>query len=318
MSLEETKASLLAASETADGLLAQINDLYIQEIRTEEKILKEALSELHNSGEIDLVEIVRGVDKSSNGYDFFTTLHAFESALPLLNASVDDVLRCLVHLTQQDGSSGVYGAFERFCRAQASRPRYSVGFILAQSELSTYAPFLSSSILAYDSNHVTEAIQTIENLIADRHELIRRQAYFTLGRLDVGETQANVIWRILNNSARNECDSDCCASILKSMLCFGQTFPSYWQPIEDILLTFVEGASPEVIYEISDIVAFQRVALPQSVLELLVKQLFNVSPEHNSTVSNINYVLVKLVKSGSTSVAVELLESILAVGVEIT
>ncbi|WP_332397442.1 hypothetical protein [Vibrio metschnikovii] len=238
MSLEETKASLLAASETADGLLAQINDLYIQEIRTEEKILKEALSELHNSGEIDLVEIVRGVDKSSNGYDFFTTLHAFESALPLLNASVDDVLRCLVHLTQQ-GGSGVYGAFERFCRAQASRPRYSVGFILAQSELSTYAPFLSSSILAYDSNHVTEAIQTIENLIADRHELIRRQAYFTLGRLDVGETQANVIWRILNNSARNECDSDCCASILKSMLCFGQTFPSYWQPIEDILLTFV-------------------------------------------------------------------------------
>ncbi|HHF2899889.1 hypothetical protein [Vibrio sp. YT-19(2023)] len=318
MSLEETKASLLAASETADGLLAQINDLYIQEIRTEEKILKEALSELHNSGEIDLVEIVRGVDKSSNGYDFFTTLHAFESALPLLNASVDDVLRCLVHLTQQGGSSGVYGAFERFCRAQASRPRYSVGFILAQSELSTYVPFLSSSILAYDSNHVTEAIQTIENLIADRHELIRRQAYFTLGRLDVGETQANVIWRILNNSARNECDSDCCASILKSMLCFGQTFPSYWQPIEDILLTFVEGASPEVIYEISDIVAFQRVALPQSVLELLVKQLFNVSPEHNSTVSNINYVLVKLVKSGSTSVAVELLESILAVGVEIT
>ncbi|BCG20435.1 hypothetical protein HLBS07_42870 [Vibrio alginolyticus] len=48
------------------------------------------------------------------------------------------------------------------------------------------------------------------------------------------------------------------------------------------------------------------------------KQLLNVSPEHNRTVSNINYVLVKLVKSGSTSVAVEILESILTVGMEVT
>lgn len=317
MSLEETKVRLLTASETTDGLLAQINDLYVQEIQTEEKVLNDALSELHNSGEIDLVEIVGSLDKSLRGHDFFTILHAFEDALPSLDASVEDVLNCLVHIMQQAGSGRAYGAFERFCSVEAHRPRDSVEFILAQNELSAYAPFLSSSILAYDSDRVTEAIQTTESLIANRNEVVRSQAYFTLGRLDVGETQANVIWGLLSNSASNERESGCCASILRATLYFGETFPSYWSQIEQLLLTFFEVTPPEVLHEISDIVAFQRVNFPESVLCLLVKQLTNVSSEHNHTISNINYVLVKLLEKDSSLIAVELLEAILAAGVEI-
>jgi len=318
MSLEEAKVRLLTASETADGLLVQINDLYVQEIQTEEKVLNDALSELHNSGEIDLVEIVGSLDKSLRGHDFFTILHAFEDSLPSLDASVEDVLNCLVHIMQQAGSGRAYGAFERFCSVEAHRPRDSVEFILAQSELSAYAPFLSSSIFAYDSDRVTEAIQTTESLIANRNEMVRSQAYFTLGKLNVGDTHAKIIWRLLSSSASIERDDGCCASILRAILHFGEAFPSYWAQIEELLITFVEEASPEVLYAISEIIAFQRVDLPKSILHLLVKQLANVSSEHNSTISNINYVLVKLVEKDSSSVAVELLESILAVGVEFT
>lgn len=320
MSLEETKASLLAASETADGFLAQIHDLYIQEIRAEEKTLKEALSELHNSGEIDLVAIISGVDKSSNGHDFFTILHAFENALPFLDAGLEDVLRCLLHLTQQAGRDlaigGVYGAFERFCSVEAHRPSDSVGFILAQSELSAFAPFLSSSILAYGSDSVTDAIQTTECIIANSNEVVRSQAYFTLGRLKVDETQANVIWELLSSSASGERESGCCASILRATINFGDAFPSYWSQIEDFLLTFVEGAPPEVLYEISHIVAFQRADLPEGVLGLLVKQLANVSPEHKGIIDNVDHILVNLVEKGASPLALKLLESTLNVGVK--
>lgn len=322
MLLEEAKIKLLAASETADGLLAQINESYVQEIRAEEKVLTGALSELHNSGEIDLVKTVGTVDKSSREYDFLTILHAFEGALPLLDASVENVLHCVVHLTKHASRDlaigGIYGAFEHFCKVEAHRPGDSVKFILALSEISAYAPFLSSSILAYDSECVTEAIQTIENLIANRNEMVRSQAYFALGRLDVSETQANIIWGLLSSSACSERESGCCASILRAVICFGETFPSYWSKIEELLLTFVEGSPPEVLYEISNIVAFQRVALPESILHLLVKQLANVSPEHKGIIDNIDHLLVKLVERGSSSVAVELLESILSVGVKLT
>ncbi|MEE3650510.1 MULTISPECIES: hypothetical protein [unclassified Brenneria] len=320
MSLEDTRARLLAVSETAEGLLAQVNDLYVQEIRSEEKVLTEALSELHNSGEIDLVEIVRKIDKSSCGNKFFTILHAFENVLPSLDARVENVVQCLVHLTQQAGRDlaigGVYEAFEHFCRMEANRPKDSVEFILTQSDLSTYAPFLSSSILAYDSDRVAEALQTTESLIVNSNQTVRNQAYFTLGRLDVNETQASVIWELLIGSASSERESGCYASILRATLHFGGTFPSYWSQIEELLITFVEGVPPEVLYAISDIVSFQRIDLPENVLRLLVKQLANVSPEHKGIIDNIDHLLVKLIERGSSSLAVELLESILAAGVE--
>ncbi|QBF82848.1 hypothetical protein EXU30_09190 [Shewanella maritima] len=320
MLLEETKARLLDASETAEGLLAQIDDLYVEEIQSEDKVLKDALFQLHNAREIDLVEIIRGVDKSSNRYDFFTILHAFESTLPSLDASVEDVLRCLVHLTHQAGRDlaigGVYQAFERFCSVEAHRPGDSIGFILAQSELSAYAPFLSSSILAYGSDRMTDAIQTTENLIANRNEMVRSQAYFTLGKLDVDETQANLIWELLSGSAEGEHESDSRSSILRAVINFGGAFPSYWSQIEHFLLRFVEGAPPEVLYVISHIVAFQRIDLPEEVLGLLVKQFANVSPEHQGIIDNVDHLLVNLARKGASSLVLELLESILAVGVK--
>ncbi|MCL1125513.1 hypothetical protein [Shewanella surugensis] len=319
MLLEEAKVKLLTASETEDGLLAHIHDSYIQEIRTEEKVLTDALSELHNSGEIDLVKIVGSVDKSSRGHDFFTILNAFEGALPSLDASVENVLDCLVHLTQQAGRDlaigGIYGAFENYCRVDAHRSRDSVKFILAQSDLSTYAPFLCGSILAFDSDSVTEAIQTTESLLAIENEIVRSQAYFTLGRLTIDEPQIDVIWELLSSNARTECESACCASILKSTLQFGEAFPSYWSQIEELLITFVEGASPEVLYAISDIVAFQRVDLPETIQHLLLKQLANVSPDHKGIIDNVDHLLVKLVKKEAYPLALELLESILTVGV---
>ncbi|HFK6082430.1 TPA: hypothetical protein ACG0NP_003525 [Enterobacter cloacae] len=320
MSLEETRVRLLTASETAEGLLALVHDLYVQEIRSEEKVLTEVLSVLHNSGEIDFVQIVRGVDKNSYGNDFFIILHVFKNALPTLDAKVEDVLHCLVHLTQQAGRDlaigGVYVAFERFCSVEGHRPRDSVECILKQSELSSYAPFLSSSILAYDSNRVSEAIQTTESLIANSSQMVRNQAYFTLGRLSVDETQASVIWELLRGSAVSEHDSGCCASILGATLHFGEKFPSYWSQIEELLIPFVEEAPPEVLYAISNIISFQGIVFPESVKQLLVKQLANVSPEHKGIIDNIDHLLVELVERGSSSLAVELLESILAVGVE--
>jgi len=318
MSLEETKARLLAANDTAEELLSQVNDLYVEETRSEEKVLKDALTQLHNAGEIDLIKLVRGVDKSFSGHDFFKILHVFENVLPSLDASIEDVLRCLLHLTQQAGRDlaigGVYRAFQHFCSVEAHRPRDSVEFILAQTDLSQYAPFLSSSILAYDSNCVTDAIQTAENLIANKNEMVRSQAYFILGRLDVGEDQANVIWELLSGSGERE--SGCCASVIRATISFGDAFPSYWPRIEEFLLIFVEDSPPEVLYEISNIVAFMRVELPEGVLRLLLKQFANVSTEHKGIIDNIDHILVNLVGKGEFPQALKLLESILTAGVK--
>ncbi|UPY96280.1 hypothetical protein [Pectobacterium sp. 21LCBS03] len=319
MSLEEIKVRLLSATETTEDLLAQVNDIYFQEVSSEDNFLEEALKQLHNSGEIQFVELVKNVDKNSCRYDFFIILRAFENVLPSLEASVEDVIHCLVHLTQLCGRDfaigGLYSAYERFCSREISRSKGSIEIILGQSELNTYASFIASSILAYHSDHMAEAIQIAESFIDHKNDIVRRQAYFTLGSLKVNESQANTIWKLLIGSIYREHDSDCCITILKTALNFGKKFPSYWQQIEELLNILIENASPNVQDEISRIIAFQVIELPENVIKLLVKKLKNVSPENKLIIDNIDHVLVKLLDKYSHSIAIELLESVLSVGV---
>ncbi|CAH7022509.1 conserved hypothetical protein [Vibrio coralliirubri] len=319
MSLEEIKAKLQAASDTKEGLLTQISDLYIKKIRSNDEALKGALADLHNSGDIDLVNIVSVVDKASIEYNSFSILSAFESTLPSLNSSVEDVLHCLVLIKQQTGRDmAIGGAYQRFCKAENHRPRDSVKFILEQSELSTYASFLSSSILSFNSNQMIEAIQTIESLVASANKMVRSQAYLTLGNIDVDEAHACAIWELLYSSTTSEQENSCRAGILRAIIFFGGRFPSYWPQIEDLISTTFDDTNKEVLYVISELVAFQSVTLPKSILNILLKKLANVSPEHTDTIDNIDHLLVRLISNDTPSVAVELLESILAVGVKVS
>lgn len=319
MQSEEAKSQLLAARGTEENFLALVDELYAQEIRSGKKYLSAALSELHNLGDIDLIGLVKTVDRSCSSYDFFTILHAFEETLPSLKAEVEDILQSLVHLMQQAGRDlaigGVYGAFQHYCSLEVSRSKKSVAFILSQGEIDTYASFLSCSILAFHRNNITEAIQITESLITHKNGAVRSQAYLALGGLDVDETQADDLWKLLFTSTDNEQEKACSASLLRAILHFGAKFPSYWQSIEELLKEFVNAASPVVQYEISHIAAFQRIDFPERILHLLVEQLANVAPEHKGIIDNIDYLLVKLVEQGSHDLAINLLESIIIEGV---
>ncbi|MFQ2825145.1 MULTISPECIES: hypothetical protein [Aeromonas] len=316
MSLEETRSKLLNESKNVGDLLTLIHDLYLQEIHSEEIYLAEALSDLHNSGEIDLLKIVLEVNNTSHESIFFTILSAVEGALPLIDARVEDVVHCLAHLTQQAGRdlaiSGIYDAFKRFCSVDdIHRPTDCVMYIMKQSELGSYAPFISCAILAYNVERVVEAIRITKSLIANSNEIIRNQAYYTLGRLNIDEVQVHLIWELIQCSADSEHDNVCRASILRSVLHLGTIFPSYWPYIEELLITFVKKSSPEVLYAISNIVAPQINNFPDSIQRLLVRQLFNVYPEQKGIIDNIDFLLSRLIEKQAFSLAIELLESIL-------
>ncbi|WP_447779071.1 hypothetical protein [Aeromonas veronii] len=316
MPLEETRCALLNARENLENLLTLINELYKQQIKSEDTFLTEALSELHNTGEIDLLKILEAVNDTSYKNNFYAIMRVVETTLPSLDANVEDVLHCLTKLTELAGGHIVYGAFECFCRVDNSRPRDSLDFILKQTETDSYAPFIFYTIMAYDSGQIAESIQVIKNLIANSNEVIRNQAYSVLGKLNVTENWASTIWDIIKSSAINEHNDSCRASILRSALHFGHIFPSYWPHIENLLVTFVEEVSPNILNVISNTISPQQLNIPNSIQKLLIKQLCKISPEHSNIISNIDYLLVNLVKKELYDIAIELLESILSCGVE--
>lgn len=244
MSLEETRCTLLNARGNIENLLTLINELYRQQIKSEDIFLTEALSELHNAGEIDLLKIFEAVNDTSYKNNLYVIMRVVETTLPSLDIKVADILPCLTKLTNLASGHIVYGAFECFCRVDNSRPKDSVDFILKQTELDSYAPFLFYAIMAYDSGQIAESIQVVTNLIANSNEMIRNQAYSVLGRLNITENQANIIWNIIKSSAINEHNDSCRSSILRFIVHFGHIFPSYWPHIESLLATFVEGAEP--------------------------------------------------------------------------
>lgn len=321
MSLEEVKTRLLAVRGTINSLFSQIEEFYIQDIHSEDEVLEKALSELHNSGEINLVELVNTADRSSLGYDFFSILHAFENTLPSLEASVEDVLVCLVNLTQQTGKDfaigGFHRAFQLFCSLDTERPRSSIEVISNHGEDDIYASFISCSLLSFSSENVSEAIDIAENLSAHTNKAVRKQAYFFLGRVSVGEDKADMVFHLLSTKSNSEQDSECRASLLSSVLNFGKQYPSYWHRIRGLLSTFLKSISFEIQYEISRVIAFHEIDIPENIFNLLVIQLADVSPEHKGIVDNIDHLLVKLIKKDSLPLAIDLLDSILNAGVDI-
>ncbi|WP_421239974.1 hypothetical protein [Aeromonas enteropelogenes] len=317
MSLEETRCTLLNARGNIENLLTLINELYRQQIKSEDIFLTEALSELHNAGEIDLLKIFEAVNDTSYKNNLYVIMRVVETTLPSLDIKVADILPCLTKLTNLASGHIVYGAFECFCRVDNSRPKDSVDFILKQTELDSYAPFLFYAIMAYDSGQIAESIQVVTNLIANSNEMIRNQAYSVLGRLNITENQANIIWNIIKSSAINEHNDSCRSSILRSIVHFGHIFPSYWPHIESLLASFVEGASPNILHAISNTIAFQQINIPDSIQKLLIKQLCNISPEHSYIISDIDYLLVNLIKKDLYEISIELLESILSCGIKL-
>ncbi|HGP4137500.1 TPA: hypothetical protein ACLLGK_001053 [Enterobacter roggenkampii] len=320
MTLADTKKLLLDASKTEGDFLVLVNDLYLEEIQSEEKILTEALTELHNSSEIDLIGIVAGIEKNSS-YDFLIVVTLFENALPSLNTKTEDVLHCLAYLVQlaerNHATVEVYKAFERFCSLEAHRPRESIEYIIRQKELSSYAPFLPCSILAYGSERVDEAIQAIESLIISTNESVRNHAYFSLGRLVIDDARADYLWELLTDNAFSEQDISCCISILRAILNFGESFPSYWPKIEMYLTEVVKEAPIEFLYEISRLIAFQKNDISKPTVLILIERLANASLTHEGIIRNIDYLLVNLLEMKSSALVIELLELIMNVGVKI-
>ncbi|MAC46667.1 MAG: hypothetical protein CMI12_07425 [Oceanospirillum sp.] len=320
MSLEETKAQLLAVGNVRKDLLSKIAELSFQEVRTEE-YLAEALSQLHNSGEIDLVELVKDGSDGFSGHRFFKILYVFEQALPSLEVDIESVLSCLVCLKKKAGRDlflgRFYSAFQNYCRMDEKRPDVGIQFILSQDDLNDYVSFLSSSLLAFQPDNFVSAIQIIERLIIHEDRSVRNEAYLALGRLDVDDAQVGKVWGLICARAKSEKDNTCLASLLLAMLHHGARFPSYWQEVEKLLEEYLDVVSPEVQYEISDIVAFRRVDLSGNILQFLLKKLADVSPKDNRVVQNIDYALVELCTQSLPHLAVDLLESSLINGVSV-
>ncbi|EJL6393389.1 hypothetical protein NMR99_000373 [Vibrio navarrensis] len=91
-----------------------IREIYYQD-RKDENLLPGILTELHNKGQLNLVELFHSFKNKTENHDFFSVRQAFEEVLPHINAPVKDVADCVKHLTLETGQDmGFYLRLESF------------------------------------------------------------------------------------------------------------------------------------------------------------------------------------------------------------
>ncbi len=94
--MDDLKDKLIQAYKDGN-FFESIHEIYYQD-RKGEKLLPNILTDLHNNGKLDLIELFKNFKNTPEKHDFFSTRRTFEEVLPNLNAPVTEVANCVKHL----------------------------------------------------------------------------------------------------------------------------------------------------------------------------------------------------------------------------
>ena len=182
--MDELKGKLLKAN--VDGKFFEfVQEVYYQD-RKDEKLLPSLLAELHNEGQLNLVEIFHSFKNTAENHDFFSVRRVFEEVLPLINAPVAEVVQCVKHLTLEAGQDAftytLMSPFKEFCKKDTDRTKALLD--IALTYIDEDFDYLTTAIEAGASNDETTYVNQAIELLTHENELIIQRAIFALGRIN--------------------------------------------------------------------------------------------------------------------------------------
>jgi len=147
------------------------------------KSISDQLVELHNSNKINIVEIFLELKNGSKGTNFFLMCNIFEEALPKIEASVEEVMECVLHLTKEAENNIMANSPSSFIEFISAKPnRISESRDLLLSEPHKWSDFLVSIIVVGSKKHLKEYVSLALDLIDHEVPEVARNAIFSLGK----------------------------------------------------------------------------------------------------------------------------------------
>lgn len=284
--------------------------------------LRIQLVDLHNAGEIDVVDAFARL-KNGAGPDFFLTRHVFDQILPTLNAPVPPVMRCCVHLTAEAGQDLAAGfslsAYGDFLVKNPERAREALREIEADVSASTV--LLVSTLIAGSRNEFVFFLDQAIRLSAHVDALVRANALHAIGRLAwTPEAQApESLLALLGRVAADEPDDRVRSSALKSTALLWTREPSNearWLPIVRGLLA---RGGPYTLNAAAELLAYEIEHHPPTLLPLLLDAMQRIAAENAGTIKTLDFALLHLLQRGASEPVLGFLEGFLtadAKGVE--
>lgn len=296
-----------------DNFLEVVHQSYLHDRNEMDTQLGKLLSELHNSGEVDIVLEFSKLNRTNHKQDFFSLRHIFIKALPFLEAPVLQVMECVKHLTNQaegDMTKGiVIGPFIEYCKKTPSRVDEVLSISL--NNIDDSFDFVTPSLIAGSQINIDQYFEIALGLLADNKnsEIIKR-TIFSLGRIKYTNTQqtTRAFDAIREKSLESsEIDLSCCLNSL---------FHIYTQNLflDTQIIEFIESIKSNnddtLIHTASELLYFNDVIISESVEALLLDLASKVKPENKGTIDNLDFALMRMVERGQEEKAVLAFEKI--------
>ncbi len=276
------------------------------------------LAALHNEGLVDIVAAFEALKKDSTSQpDFFLTRHIFETALPQISAATPAVMRCVLHLVREAGQDLAAGtiieSYIRFCERSQTRPYDAVKQI--ENEPAAFAVLLPTTIAAgatFDAEHFAD--EAIRFCGGNSLEL-RQQALISFGQCIARSGRTSISEKIFvaieEAVAESEDDHVLAAAIIGAFSLFDHDRSNERRTLTVIAQALQKGQQL-AIHAGSELFGFHSNKLTRSFIEVLLPHLRRVPPENVGTIRNIDFGIAQLLKTENASLAVSLLEELLA------
>jgi hypothetical protein len=279
-----------------------------------------ALNEIHRQGRVDVVHAYSLLKRFPPAVpDFFMMRHVFDKLLASLDASVEEVMRCVRALYQeagQDLSAGeVFRSFRVFCERDRARAESALQLIEAKPQ--EYSELLANVLVA-GAGHDRTYYATAALRLSD-HEIpsIRSMALLSLRDMpfSIDDPILEQAMRRLESQSRAEESDTVLAALVIAALSLAKREPMLFDRVTPIITEALARGGAVTLHAGADSFGFDTSQLPDLLLSTLVSNMRRVSPLSAGTINSIDYGISGLLEKGKTDMAVGLLVDLLRKGI---
>lgn len=283
--------------------------VYYQEKNKE--LLSNLLSEFHNTGKLELIELFKKLKNTSGKHNFFLIRRIFESVLPDINAPVIEVAACVKHLTLEAGQDmaayTLLAPFKEFCQKEAIRTKELFDFALSdeKEEFDYLSIAIESGVNIDETEYVNQAIKLLDN----ENEIIKQRVIFALGRIQYQDKSLlNSIVETIERSSSLSPTDVILATTLRALF----SITSQSEDLEPFFLNFLTNHSEHLgdryIHAVSEILFYDDEKISSNIELLLLDICIHVNTENKGTINNIDYALERILKRGDFTICINFLE----------
>lgn len=307
--MDDLKGKLTLAYK--DGKFFElIQEIYYQD-RKDEKLLPDILAELHNKGQLNLIELFYSFKNKTENHEFFSIRRVFEEVLPLINAPVGEVAQCVKHLTLEAGQDmaayTLLSPFREFCQRAPSRSQALLE--LALTEIDEEFDHLSTAIEAGANSDENFYVGKAIELLGNENELVMQRAIFALGRIGFrDETLLESVAKAICKASFSSSNDIILATSMRALF----SIVSKSSELENLFLEFLSAHSNHLgeryIHAASEILFYEEKKVGANVESELLNICTHTNPKNKGTINNIDYALERILKRNDYDDCVDFLE----------